>query len=249
MAFAAAAIFLLQMLNVPVASGTSGHFLGAAFAVLFLGLYPAVMVMGFVLLVQTLVFGDGGFIAYGANAFNMAIVATYAAHYARQCSQHLPKTFSYSLSGIASMIAATFVLSLELAVSGTTALASVLPAMWAVHAFAAIGEAALTIGLVYALSGTFARSPWKSGLAFFIAVFAFSAIALPFASALPDGLQSVSLQLGFFSQATIVYQAPLNGYSMAALNGLVSTAGIALMGATLCFAVFGAWKWSVPSKA
>lgn len=72
---AAAFIFVAQMLNFPVASGTSGHLLGATLAAVLLGPSAAIIVMSSVLIVQALIFADGGILALGANIFNMAIVA------------------------------------------------------------------------------------------------------------------------------------------------------------------------------
>ena len=68
----AAFIFAAQMLNFPVAGGTSGHFLGAMLAVTLLGPWAAAIVMTVVLVVQALVMADGGITALGANVFNMA---------------------------------------------------------------------------------------------------------------------------------------------------------------------------------
>src|SRR5215207_2699128 len=70
----AAFIFAAQMLNFPVAGGTSGHFLGAALAAILLGPWLACLVMAVVLGVQAFVFADGGITALGANVLNMGVV-------------------------------------------------------------------------------------------------------------------------------------------------------------------------------
>ncbi len=75
MAVTAALIFALQMLNFPVAAGTSGHFAGGALAAILLGPFAAGIVMTTVLLIQAVVFADGGILALGANVFNLAVVA------------------------------------------------------------------------------------------------------------------------------------------------------------------------------
>ena len=75
MAVLGALIFALQMLNFPVAGGTSGHFLGAALAAILVGFWPTVIIMAAVLGIQCLVFSDGGVLAYGANLLNMGIIA------------------------------------------------------------------------------------------------------------------------------------------------------------------------------
>ncbi|MCL4235623.1 MAG: energy-coupling factor ABC transporter permease, partial [Deltaproteobacteria bacterium] len=66
----AAFVFAAQMINIPVAAGTSGHFLGATLATVLLGPAAAVVVMTLVLLIQALLFADGGVFALGANLQN-----------------------------------------------------------------------------------------------------------------------------------------------------------------------------------
>src|SRR5512141_1233528 len=68
---AAAFLFAAQMLNFPVAGGTSGHLVGGVLAAVLLGPSAAIVVMSCVLIVQCLMFNDGGLLALGANVFNM----------------------------------------------------------------------------------------------------------------------------------------------------------------------------------
>ena len=70
----AAAIFAAQMLNFPVAGGTSGHMLGGALAAIVLGPWAAILAMTAVIGVQALVFQDGGLLVMGANIFDMGIM-------------------------------------------------------------------------------------------------------------------------------------------------------------------------------
>ncbi len=76
----AAFIFAAQMLNFPVAGGTSGHLIGAALAAILLGPWAAVLIMACVLLAQSLIFQDGGLLALGANIFNMGIIASFSSY-------------------------------------------------------------------------------------------------------------------------------------------------------------------------
>jgi len=76
----AAAIFAAQMLNWPIPGGTSAHFVGGAFASIFLGPFGACLAMFMNLVVQCLLMGDGGITALGANAFNMAVVDVFAGY-------------------------------------------------------------------------------------------------------------------------------------------------------------------------
>src|SRR5438477_5708815 len=72
---AAAFVFAAQMLNFPVAGGTSGHLIGGVLTAILLGPSAAVLVITCVLIVQCLMFADGGLMALGANIFNMAVVS------------------------------------------------------------------------------------------------------------------------------------------------------------------------------
>jgi cobalt/nickel transport system permease protein len=80
LAMAAAFSFLVQMFNFPAPGGTSGHIVGAALAAILLGPWSAVIALSVVLLIQALVFGDGGITALGANCCNMAIVMPFVSY-------------------------------------------------------------------------------------------------------------------------------------------------------------------------
>ena len=77
----AAFIFAAQMLNFPVAGGTSGHFVGAALAAILLGPWATVLILSSVLVVQCLIFQDGGLLALGANITNMGVIAAFSGYY------------------------------------------------------------------------------------------------------------------------------------------------------------------------
>lgn len=153
----AAFIFAAQMLNFPVASGTSGHFLGALLACVLLGAWPGFLVMVVVLLVQCFFFADGGLTALGANIFNMGVVGGLLSYYLLVMSK---KPLSRFLGEKTALLASTAVFSwlsvtlasgacaVELAVSGTVPLATVLPAMLGVHAIIGAGEAIITTVVV-----------------------------------------------------------------------------------------------------
>jgi cobalt/nickel transport system permease protein len=79
LAMAAAFSFLIQMFNIPIPGGTTGHAVGAGIIALLLGPWTAVIAVSVVLIIQAFVFGDGGITAIGANCFNMAIVMPFAA--------------------------------------------------------------------------------------------------------------------------------------------------------------------------
>ena len=80
LAMAAAFSFLVQMFNIPAPGGTTGHAVGAAIIAILLGPWTAVIALSMVLIIQALVFGDGGITAIGANCFNMAVVAPFVSY-------------------------------------------------------------------------------------------------------------------------------------------------------------------------
>jgi len=154
LALCAAFVFAAQMLNFPVAGGTSGHFLGGILVAVLLGPWLGSLVIGLVLLVQCLGFADGGITALGANVFNMAVIGTILSYYIFYgLKTLLPKnrTAFLAATGVVawlSVMLASGAASVELAVSGTTPLSVVLPAMLGVHAIIGIGEAIITVLVV-----------------------------------------------------------------------------------------------------
>ena len=153
----AAFVFAAQMLNFPVAGGTSGHFLGAALAAILLGPWLACLTLAVVLGVQAFVFADGGITALGANILNMGVIGALLVgglmHFARQLAPRAILPIAGIGAWLAVMAGATAT-SFELAISGTVPLGTVLPAMLSVHVVIGLGEAAITVAAVSALMAT-----------------------------------------------------------------------------------------------
>ncbi|MDQ0991401.1 energy-coupling factor ABC transporter permease [Streptomyces sp. V3I7] len=158
----AAFIFAVQMLNFPVAAGTSGHLLGGALAAILVGPYTGVLCVSVVLLMQGILFADGGLTALGVNITDMAIVTTVVAYAVfRGLAKVLPRgrrsvTVASFVAALLSVPAAAVVFTLIYAIGGTTdvALPKVATAMVGVHVLIGIGEAvitALTVGAVIAV--------------------------------------------------------------------------------------------------
>jgi cobalt/nickel transport system permease protein len=144
-------IFAAQMVNFPVAGGTSGHLLGALLASVLLGPWAAILVMTTIFLVQCLLFQDGGLMALGANLFNMGILGAGLGYLAYRGLRSLlggreaPALFAAAwLSVMAGAAAAAF----ELAASGTVAGPPVFRAMLGVHALIGVGEGLITVAAV-----------------------------------------------------------------------------------------------------
>ena len=156
----AAFIFAAQMLNFPVAGGTSGHFLGAALAAVLLGPWLACIVMAVVISGQAFIFADGGITALGANVLNMGVIGALGIGFVMVGARRvLPKTRGAFLSVTAvgawlAVMAGALATSVELGISGTVPLSVVLPAMLGVHALIALGEAVITVAAVSAVLAT-----------------------------------------------------------------------------------------------
>jgi cobalt/nickel transport system permease protein len=81
MAMGAVFAFLIMMFNIPIPDGTTAHATGAVLLAITLGPWPAVIAVTIALLIQALLFGDGGIMSFGANAFNMAFVMPFVGYY------------------------------------------------------------------------------------------------------------------------------------------------------------------------
>ncbi|MER8009253.1 energy-coupling factor ABC transporter permease [Streptomyces sp. NPDC094149] len=158
----AAFIFAVQMLNFPVAAGTSGHLLGGALAAILVGPYTGVLCVSVVLLMQGILFADGGLTALGVNITDMAIVTTVVSYAVfRLLVKVLPRgrrsvTVASFVAALLSVPAAAVAFTLIYAVGGTTdvSLGKVATAMIGVHVLIGLGEAvitALTVGAVIAV--------------------------------------------------------------------------------------------------
>ena len=148
----AAFIFAVQMLNFPVAAGTSGHLLGGALAAVLVGPWAGALCVTLVLIVQGLFFADGGLSALGLNVINMAIVTAWGGYAIFLASRSvLPKsrTGVVIATVIASFLAVilasmTFVLEYAIGGVGDAPVSTVFGAMVGVHALIGMGEALIS---------------------------------------------------------------------------------------------------------
>lgn len=158
----AAFIFAVQMLNFPVASGTSGHLLGGVLAAVLVGPWAGAVCVSVVVFIQALLFADGGLSALGLNIVNMGLVSTfggYAVYVAMRNALPRTRTGVMVASGVAAALgvvlaALAFTLQYALGGQGGASVGTVLGAMVGVHLLIGIGEGiitALTIGAVIAV--------------------------------------------------------------------------------------------------
>jgi cobalt/nickel transport system permease protein len=228
MAVMAALIFALQMLNFPVAGGTSGHFAGGAAAAIVLGLWPAAIVMAAVLTVQALLFADGGITALGANLLTMAIVAPLVGRalylgITRLRDTRAARVAGSFAAGWTSCVAASLVAASLLWLSGRAPLGPALGVMGFWHALIGIGEGAITAGLVGYLLAVrpdllASAEPAPSARSGRLALLGLGAIALVaagfsfLASSHPDGLEYAYERIGAAFEDVAVVNGPMPDY-------------------------------------
>jgi cobalt/nickel transport system permease protein len=155
----AAFIFAVQMLNFPVAAGTSGHLLGGALAAVLVGPYTGVLCVSVVLLMQGVLFADGGLTALGVNILVMGVVTVLAAYGTFRVLLRLLPRARRSVTGAAFAAALISVPTAAVAFTGLYALGGtadvelgrVFAAMVGVHVLIGIGEAAITAATVGAV--------------------------------------------------------------------------------------------------
>lgn len=155
MGVCAAFIFAAQMINFPIPGGTSGHLLGGTLAGILLGPWAGSLVMAVVFIVQAVLFQDGGLTALGANIFNMGLIGTFAGYYLYKAIRSSIGMNRWRGMAIASVVAAwtsvvvaSIVCAIQLALSGTIPLGVALTAMASWHVLIGIGEALITLVVV-----------------------------------------------------------------------------------------------------
>ncbi len=241
-------IFAAQMINFPVAGGTSGHFIGAALAFIALGPWLGLLTMTAVIALQALLFQDGGLVVMGANILIMGVVPGFVGYQVYRLGSGRGARLESGVTAVAawlSIMAAALVTTLLLAFSGTTSLAVALPAMLGVHALIGVGEALITVAALAFIrrtrptvleeSSAAAQGSWLIlGL---IAVLVLLLMA-PFASGHPDGLEWVAEMAGFSESAQEAPYSLLPDYTLPfAGETPLSTILAGLVGAGVVFLI------------
>jgi cobalt/nickel transport system permease protein len=228
----AAFVFAAQMVNFPVGAGTSGHLIGGALAAALVGPWTAVVVLTSVLLVQGLLFADGGLTALGANVLNMAVVAVVVGYVVSRLMLRLlprrPRSVvpAAAVGAFVSVPAAAVSFTVLYAIGGTVPvpLGQLAAAMIGWHTVIGIGEALITASVLGAIIATrpdlvyLARhlsvapadpvsAPARTGarplaVASVVTLVVAGLVSLA-ASASPDGLEAVGATLGFAHAATV----------------------------------------------
>jgi cobalt/nickel transport system permease protein len=210
MGIMAAFIFAAQMINFPVAGGTSGHLLGGALAAITLGPWAGMLVMTAVIAVQALLLQD---LVMGANILNMGLITAAIGYGLYRGVSTGSRALKLTVAGIAawlSVMAGALFTSLQLWLSGTSQLQIVIPAMLGVHALIGVGEALITVAALTFILQTRpdllgSNSESAKGSRGWVVVGALISLVVvllsPLASADPDGLERVADDLGFLGTA------------------------------------------------
>ncbi len=263
----AAFVFAAQMFNFPVAAGTSGHLLGGALAAVLLGPALGSVVATVVVVVQALVFADGGLTALGYNIINMAIVTAFGGYGAYWLFRRvLPANRGgvIGATGLAagvSVVLSAMAFSLEWLFGATAPVAfdKVFGAMVAIHAVIGVGEgviSALVVSTVLAVRPDLVygaqdvapslqrRSGRLSRRVFVIAALGITlvvaAVVSQFAVDSPDGLERVAEDTGIVGQASPLEGSLFSDYAVTGLeNHTLSLAIAGIVGTLLALAVGG----------
>jgi cobalt/nickel transport system permease protein len=212
---AAAFVLAAQMLNFPILGGTSGHLIGGVLTAILLGPSAAIIVISCVLIVQCLMFSDGGLLALGANVFNMAIVNVCGGYFVFRLvkkgirmDETRSTVFAAAFAAWCGTVLASISCAGQIALSKTVSWGVVFPAMANVHMLIGLGEGLATALIVIAilhrrselLTGLQESGPRaRPGLVAYGLLLAFGLVIFvaPFACSWPDGLDSVATALGF----------------------------------------------------
>lgn len=259
----AACVFAAQMLNFPVAGGTSGHLLGGALAAIVLGPSSGILVMTCVVALQAILFQDGGLVVMGANIFNMGILTALVGGTLFRALLGVVGGRSWGLvvagfiSAMVSVVVASAFTALQLAASGSASAVVVLPAMIGVHSLIGIGEGLITAAalsfilatrpdlmperVVARLQNTQRSVGRGAVLGVGLGVAVLLAVLSPFASSAPDGLERIAIDFGFLD----TLKGPTAGspigmlpdYSLPGVGGGASTILAGLIGVVIVMAL------------
>jgi cobalt/nickel transport system permease protein len=240
-------VFAAQMINFPVAAGTSAHLVGGALLACTVGPAAAMVVMTAVLIVQALVFQDGGLLALGANVFNLAIAGVLAGYAPYVLLGARFRSLGIFLGGVLSVVVSGVLALGELALSGVPVGGTVAAVSFTLFAVSAVLEGAISvavIGSIERMNPQWIRRPEESRKV--LSVVAVAAVCLAgagfiLASAAPDTLERIAEHVGISGQATNLVQTPFADYELGGVSSAtVAKAAAGLIGVTMVFAACAA---------
>lgn len=240
-------VFAAQMINFPVGIGTSGHLVGGTLLACILGPWAAALVVTAILIVQALVFQDGGVLALGANVINMALIGVLAGYLPARLFFHSKwKSYGIFLGGICSVLASGVLALAELVLSGIRMPPMLMDISLGLFTVNAVVEGAITVSVLKAierlnpgvsensflLPGVAPVPTWRKIIPFVAAAsVTLAAVGILIASRLPDGLEHLARNLGLRFGAHPLFRSPLSDYQIRALGtGWFSRAAAGLLG-------------------
>jgi cobalt/nickel transport system permease protein len=245
-------VFAAQMINFPVGAGTSGHLVGGTLLACVLGPWAAALVVSAILIVQALVFQDGGVLALGANVINMALLGVIAGYLpARWLFQTRWKSYGVFFGGLCSVMVSGAAALSELLISGIRMAPTLVELSLAVFFVNAVIEGAITVSVLRAIerlnpAGRLAiaqqaetESSWARVVAALAAASAaIAAGAIVLASTLPDGLEHLARDLHVPFGARPLFHSPLRNYHVSPLGtDWLSRATAGLLGLAIIYAI------------
>jgi cobalt/nickel transport system permease protein len=250
-------VFAAQMINFPVGVGTSGHLVGGALLAFTLGPAPAALVMTVIIAIQAFVFQDGGVLALGANVFNMAVIGVLAGYWPFHvwgATRRRAAIFAGAFLSV--MVSGSLALG-ELLMSGVAMPRPVVFISLALFAASAAMEGAITILVIQAIEKLdvgYVQKPRASNRRT-LAVFSGAAIALGavgflVASAAPDGIQRLGIQMGLTAKTML--HSPLADYTIGSFveSAWLRRATAGMAGLLLIYAVCAATaRWLVRRRS
>lgn len=247
-ALVSTAVFAMQMLNVPIGAGVSGHVIGGVFAAAVLGVPAAVLSVALVLVIQTLLFADGGLDMLGLNVFNMAVVGAGFGGLLQEflISKKLSDTASTFAAAAISTMAAVAFMCAEFAACGKAAEGFVV-AMFAAHVPVALIDGASACALARLLRTRESGSP---KVAFLLGALTLCALAVaPLACTYPDALEWTLAKFSLLPQSPNFCGALFAEYSVPQIaNENLSALAAAFAGAVATFAAAFAFMRAVSAK-
>jgi cobalt/nickel transport system permease protein len=194
-------VFAAQMVNFPVGPGTSGHLVGGALLTVVLGPAAASLVLTAILVLQALIFQDGGVLALGANVFNMALAGVAAAYLSYRIWGKASRSSAIFAAGALSVMTSACLALGQLLISGVPMTGGVVWASLGLFVVSALIEGAITVAAVRAIERL--NPAWVSGpqpapsrtlAGVALAALMLVVVGTLIASAAPDGIQRLTAQ-------------------------------------------------------
>ncbi|MET1125109.1 MAG: energy-coupling factor ABC transporter permease [Archaeoglobaceae archaeon] len=225
----AAAIFAAQMLNWPIPGGTSAHFVGGALAGILLGPYAGCLAMSVVLIVQCLVFADGGITALGANIWNMAVVNVFVGYGIFKALEKYRSAAAFLAGWLGITLAAVFAgLEVGLSKHFIYGMEVAVPVMGFWHALLGVVEGVVTAAVVSVARVEAEAAVSKKPLAVIAAMiivsplFAYAAELVGYTEPLERAAEELGLEEGSIYPGLIPdYEIPGLGYASSLVSGAV----------------------------